>query len=214
MLVGRTIEHKAAQAATFADALDGLSAGMFLIDAGGRIVHVNSSGRELLADGAPLRETAGRLVPVQPDAARAINEISVTAGISGDAAFGSKGVALPLAGRDGERYVAHVLPLTSGARRRTGADHAAVAAVFVRKATIALPSTPEIIAKHYGLTPTELRILAAIVEVGGVSETADALGIGAATVKTHLHRLFSKTGASRQADLVKLVAGFSNPLVN
>jgi DNA-binding CsgD family transcriptional regulator len=33
-------------------------------------------------------------------------------------------------------------------------------------------------------------------------------------VKTHLGRLFEKTGTSRQADLVKLVAGFSNPLVD
>jgi hypothetical protein len=48
--------------------------------------------------------------------------------------------------------------------------------------------------------------------VGGVPETAGALGIGDATVKTHLGRLFEKTGAKRQADLVKLVAGFSNPL--
>jgi DNA-binding CsgD family transcriptional regulator len=53
-----------------------------------------------------------------------------------------------------------------------------------------------------------------VVQVGGVPETAEALGIGEATVKTHLHRLFSKTGATRQADLVKLVAAFSNPLVN
>jgi predicted ArsR family transcriptional regulator len=46
-----------------------------------------------------------------------------------------------------------------------------------------------------------------------VPETARALGVTEATVKTHLHRLFGKTGAVRQADLVKLVAGFSNPLV-
>jgi DNA-binding CsgD family transcriptional regulator len=213
MLVGRTIELKAAEAATLADTLDGLSAGMFLIDANGRIVHANASGHQLLAEGTALRAAGGRLVPTQADAARALNEISATAGV-GDAALGSKGVAVPLAGCDGERYVAHVLPLTSGARRRSGAGHAAVAAVFVRKATIQVPSTPEVIARHYNLTPTELRILTTIVEVGGVPETAETLGIGAATVKTHLHRLFCKTGASRQADLVKLVAGFSNPLVN
>jgi DNA-binding CsgD family transcriptional regulator len=33
-------------------------------------------------------------------------------------------------------------------------------------------------------------------------------------VKTHLYRVFAKTGASRQADLVKLAAAFSDPLVN
>ena len=56
-------------------------------------------------------------------------------------------------------------------------------------------------------------MLLAIVEVGGVPEVAEALGIAEATVKTHLHRLFAKTGTRRQADLVKLVAGFANPLV-
>ena len=126
----------------------------------------------------------------------------------------SKGIAVPLTARDGERYVAHVLPLTSGERRRAGASYAAVAALFVHKAALETPSPPEIIARHYKLTPTELRVLLAVVEVGGVPEVAEALGIGEATVKTHLHRLFAKTETTRQADLVKLVAGFSNPLVN
>jgi DNA-binding CsgD family transcriptional regulator len=43
-------------------------------------------------------------------------------------------------------------------------------------------------------------------------EVAAALGVAATTIKTHLNRLFDKTGACRQADLVKLVAGFSTPL--
>jgi DNA-binding CsgD family transcriptional regulator len=47
----------------------------------------------------------------------------------------------------------------------------------------------------------------------GVPETADALGVGQATVKTHLHRVFRKTATTRQADLIRLVAGFSSPLV-
>ena len=46
-----------------------------------------------------------------------------------------------------------------------------------------------------------------------MAETADALGITQATVKTHLHRLFRKTATARQVELVKLVAGFANPLV-
>jgi DNA-binding CsgD family transcriptional regulator len=41
---------------------------------------------------------------------------------------------------------------------------------------------------------------------------AAALGVANTTVKTHVSRLFEKTGASRQADLVKLVAEYSGPL--
>src|SRR5262249_10179338 len=131
----------------------------------------------------------------------------------GDAAVGVKGIALPLTARDGEHYVAHALPLTSGERRRAGAGYAAVAALFVRKATPEAPSPPEALARLYKLTPTELRVLLAVVEVGGVAEVAEALGIGEATVKTHLHRVFSKTCTSRQAELVRLVGAFSNPLL-
>jgi DNA-binding CsgD family transcriptional regulator len=69
------------------------------------------------------------------------------------------------------------------------------------------------IANHYKLTPGELRVLHAVVEVGGVRAIADALGISPATVKTHLHHVFQKTGARRQIDLVKLVAGIGIPSV-
>jgi DNA-binding CsgD family transcriptional regulator len=213
LLIGRAIELKSAEAATFANTLDGLSAGMFLVDRTGRVVHANASGNAMIDEGAVLRAASGRLVPTDAKAARALTEIFAAAG-GGDATVGVKGIAVPLTGRDGEQYAAHVLPLTSGARRQTGASLAAVAAVFIRKASVESPSPPEIIARHYSLTPTELRVMLATVQVGGVPEIADALGIGEATVKTHLHRVFGKTGASRQADLVKLVAGFASPLVN
>jgi DNA-binding CsgD family transcriptional regulator len=70
-----------------------------------------------------------------------------------------------------------------------------------------------VIAKAYKLTPMELRVLLAIVEVGGVPEVAEALGVAETTVKTHLGRVYKKTGTGRQADLVKLVAAFSSPLL-
>ena len=54
--------------------------------------------------------------------------------------------------------------------------------------------------------------LFAIVEVGGVPEVAEVLGVAPTTVRTHLGRVYEKTGAARQADLVKLVAGFVSPL--
>jgi DNA-binding NarL/FixJ family response regulator len=69
--------------------------------------------------------------------------------------------------------------------------------LFVRKAALEIPSPPEVIAKTSKLTPTELRVLLAIVEVGGVPEVAAALGVADTTIKTHVSRLFAKTGATR-----------------
>ena len=211
-LIGRVIELKKAEAATFADTLDGISAGMFLVDATGHITHFNAAGHAILSKSDIFRADSGRLAARDPQADQALADIFATAG-NGDAAIGVKGIALPLTAADGECHVCHVLPLTSGTRRGAGRNYAAVAALFVHRAAPDIPSPPEAIAKAYRLTPTELRVLLAIVEVGGVPEVAEVLGVATETVKTHLGRLYRKTGACRQADLAKLVAGFSSPLL-
>lgn len=195
------------EAATLADTLDGLGAGLFVVDATSRIVHANASGRALLQERLVLRAAEGRLVACEARAAATLRELLARA-----VGPGARPMALPLAAAEGRHYVAHLLPLASGARH-SGTGCPAVAAVLVHRAAIETHCQPEVIGELYNLTRSELRVLLAIVEMGGVAETAEALGVAEATVKTHLHRLFGKTGASRQADLVKLVAGFSNPLV-
>jgi DNA-binding CsgD family transcriptional regulator len=213
VLIAQVIDLKTAEAATFADAADGLGAGIFFVDASGRVVHANASGHVMLAQGSLLRVVDGKLVPNDASAEQALGEVYAMAE-RGDAAVGVKGIAVPLMALDGERHVAHVLPLTSGARRRAGTSYAAAAAMFVQKAALDTPSPQELIGKLFKLTPSELRVLLAIVQVGSTAEVAETLGIAESTAKTHLHRLFAKTGAKRQADLVKLVAGYASPLMS
>src|SRR5712671_6815271 len=196
VLIGRMFEFKAAEVATFVDTLDGLSAGMYLVDATGRLIHANAAGHALLGASDILSSASGRLVARDAQIDRTLRDVFAAAG-QGDAALGTKGIAVPL---------------TSGARRRAGVVGTAAAALFVRKATLAVPSASQAIGSAFKLTPTELRVLLAIVEVGGVPEVATAFGIADTTVRTHVTRLFEKTGTSRQADLVKLVAGYTTPL--
>jgi DNA-binding CsgD family transcriptional regulator/PAS domain-containing protein len=213
VLIGKVLDLQKAEAASLADTLDGISAGLFLVDVSGRIVHANAAGHVMLNGASVLHAAGGRLILNDPQADQTLADILATV-VNGDAAIGVKGIAVSLVARNGERHVAHVLPLTSGVRRRAGTSYAAVAALFVHKAALDTPSPPETIAKAYKLTPMELRVLLAIVEVGGVPEVAEALGIAETTVKTHLGRVYKKTDSDRQADLAKLVAGFSNPLLD
>jgi DNA-binding CsgD family transcriptional regulator len=67
--------------------------------------------------------------------------------------------------------------------------------------------TLETMAKRYSLTTSEMRVLEAVLKVNGVRAVAELLGLSQATVKTHLHNLFRKTGTNRQSDLVKRVVG-------
>jgi DNA-binding CsgD family transcriptional regulator len=210
VLVSRLIDLKTTEAATFADTLNGLSAGMCLVDASGRIVHANAAGRVILDAGDLLSDSGGQIVARDGKIDKVLRDLFTAAG-GGDGAIGTEGIALSLRAQDGTHYIAHVLPLTSGARRLAGTAYSAAAALFIRKSAIESPSSPEVIGRAYKLTPTELRVLLAIVEIGGVPEVAVALGIAESTVKTHLGHLFEKTGVTRQADLVKIVAGFSTP---
>ena len=153
-----------------------------------------------------LRLIEGRLVARDARINQTLREIFAVAD-QGDAALGV-GIALALTARNGERYVAHVLPLSSGERRHTGIAYAAAAAVFVRKTVLQSPSSADVIARTYKLTPTELGVLLAVVDEGSVPEVAKALGIAETTAKFHLGNIYAKTGANRQTALIKLVAAF------
>jgi DNA-binding CsgD family transcriptional regulator len=195
--------------------LDGLSVGLILIDANGRIVHANTAGSDMLGAGDLLRSIGGRLVAGDAQVEHSLRETAAAAA-NGDQAVGARSIVVPLRARDEARYVAHMLPLSggAGARGRAGAAHSAAAALFVRKAELQYPSPPEVIGRTFDLTPAELRVLLGIVQIGGVPEVAAAFGVADTTVKTHLSRLYAKTGTARQADLVKLVAGFAMPLAS
>src|SRR5258706_194339 len=177
------------QVVSTADLVQGVSAGMILLDANGRFVHANAAGNAILEAEDFRRAGGGRLVASDVPINAALRDILIAAD-AGAAALGIKGVALPLTARDGERYVAHVLPLTSGARRRMGAAYNAAAALFIRKTTLEAFSPPEVIGRMYKLTPSELRVLLAIVDIGGVSEGGAGLGAGVTTLQNPLRPFF------------------------
>jgi len=113
VLIGRVIDLKKAEAASLADTLDGISAGIFLVDETGRIVHGNVAGHGMLNAADVLHAKGGLLAANDQEANRVLADAFATAG-NGDAAVGIKGVAVPLVAGDGERYVAHLLAIDVG----------------------------------------------------------------------------------------------------
>ena len=211
VLIGNVLDLNTTEKTAFADTLDGLAAGVFLVDENARIAFANTSGQTMLDEGEILRQKDGVLTTVDPQITTTLPNVIASARY-GDAAVGVNGIAVPLPSPQGESWLAHILPLTSGARQHAGIAYSAVAAVFVQKAALETPSSMEALSKLYRLTPSESRVLAAVSEVDGIPAVAEGLGISEATVKTHLQGLFAKTSTSRQIDLVKLVAAHASPL--
>ena len=106
--------------------------------------------------------------------------------------------------KDGRPCVTHVLPLRSG-EARWGFEQGAIAAVFIARAETAPQMPAAALALMNDVTPAEARVLELILEGRKLREIAEKLGVSIATVRTHLGRLFHKTGTSRQAELVALI---------
>ncbi|MEQ8178112.1 MAG: response regulator [Amphiplicatus sp.] len=63
---------------------------------------------------------------------------------------------------------------------------------------------PEEIAQALGISPSEARIVHGLVLGMDVGEAAKSAGVSLATARTYLRNSFSKTGVTRQAELVRL----------
>lgn len=209
-LIGHIIAGHEAEKVALVGALSRLASAVYLLDRTGRIVFANGPALVMVQEGFLLRSEQGVLTAVAPSVNRILRS-TLAAAFSGDTALGEDGVAIPLGGRTEDRWLAHVLPLASETRRRAGAAYSAAAGIFVRKAGLHARSPIETLAKIYSLTASEVRVLQGVVEIGGNSQIAEALGIAETTVKTHLRSLFGKIGVSRQSDLVKLVAEYASP---
>ena len=197
--IAELIDDKTVARDRFAEIVDRLAVAVFLVDSTGFVRHANAAAHSLLEDGRLLRARHGRL-----EAAEAAERAALLAAI---AAGGEGAQSVPLTSSAGERLIASILPLESGFRREASGGSRAAAAVFINRPAGRFEFPGETVAKLFKLTGAEMQILFALLDGATIAETAQRFGIAPATVKTHLRRLFAKTGTSRQSQLVALLTG-------
>ncbi len=207
--ISRLLELKTVEAATFSGALESLSSGIVLVDEQLGVVHANGAAAAMMERGDPIRQVAGKLVFSHPLATAALAD-AVADCADAEHDLGRRGLGVPLKRTNGEALVAHVLPLRVG-EIRPGLNASATAAIFIAAAA-AQPQLPgDALALLYDLTPAESRVFESIAAGHAPADIASRLGVATATVKTHLLRVFQKTGCNRQADLVKLAGSLVMP---
>ena len=116
-----------------------------------------------------------------------------------------RSIDIPVRRNDGAPAVIQVLPLL---RRSIGrsAEQRTVAAVFVSNAADPPRLPADAMALLYDLTPAETRVFELVVAGKTPAEISALLGVTLATVRTHLARVFDKTGCTRQADLIAMAS--------
>jgi len=208
--ISNLLDMKAIEASTFAATLETLAIAVVLVDARGAIVHGNAPARSMLDAKDPIRGERG-VLKLASAASSAALEDAIRLSASNEAKLGQRGIGVPLQCRDGSPCVLHVLPLKRG-QIRPGLERRASAAVFIAHAAIPPQMPAAALAVIYDLTPAETRVMELLAEGKTQAEIGLQLGISTNTVKTHRRRVFEKTGASRQVELVRLLASVSLPI--
>jgi DNA-binding CsgD family transcriptional regulator/PAS domain-containing protein len=202
LLSFRLVGYKALQRAEF-HVLDRLSVGIILLNRSGRVVFANAAGRAMTALDGPLRLRNSVATTSSSTHSKRLRDL-VDAAVRG-MPVGT--MSLPHSD-DGRLFTV----LVSSVRGRDidrfdgfGMRNAAAMLVIHDPARpIQIPS--EWIMDAYGLTQAEARVALCAASGATIPETANRLNVSPNTVKTHLRRIFDKTGTSRQTELGRLMA--------
>lgn len=210
--ISLALDLKTLQANQFETTLDSLGAGVFLTQRDGRIVFMNRAAEQQVKRGVGVKIDGGRLVPKDRAAAAVFAQnFANPREVKDNPGTRTISIAMP---DEAGGLIATILPLGSG-RRQSLMDSVqrAVFAVFLQDPAAAQAIPGEAIARLYDLTPAELRVVLAITPSHGARGAADILGVSLATVKSHLQRIYQKTGVGRHGDLVQLLLQASAPTV-
>lgn len=117
--------------------------------------------------------------------------------------------SIPVAGTEGVLpMVLHLIPVRGSAQDIFTQAIAILVATPVDRARV---PTAEVLQGLFDLTPAEARVARGIGEAQSVDSIASALGVSRETVRSQLKEVLSKTGLSRQQELISLLAGKAIP---
>ena len=188
-------------------ALNALSLGVVLLASDSRVVFSNRAADDLLRTGDGLALRNRRLTASSPNTDASLRRMIQYAVEGGD------GVECPsdvLVMRPSGRRPYHVIasPLRQRPRPLAGIP-APVALVLIRDPEQQRPIGLDALKQGYALTSREAELALSLTEGETLQRTADRLGMTYETARTHLRHILSKTGTSRQAELMTLLQRMS-----
>jgi DNA-binding CsgD family transcriptional regulator len=181
-------------------ALNQITHGIALLDGAGRIRFLNPLAEAIVAEGDALRVHRGTLVAVGSNRGADLHA-AICRAVSAHI-----GASLHLARPSGKPALALLIsPLRSEvASSSFGLPPPGVLMVITDPERGGVPPKRRIM-QAYQLTSAEASFVMELVQGHDVASIAEDLGITYETARTHLRRVFIKTGAHRQGDLVRML---------
>jgi DNA-binding CsgD family transcriptional regulator len=185
--------------------VDALAAPVLFVDDSLRLHYANRAAERLLREENLFKLGRSRLSCHSARDQKALLT-AIRSGASGQS-------SLSLTAGDQQIVMATLLPLNQGLRREASQPTLATVALFINAPSERFEFAGEAIARQFRLTGAELQLLLALLEGDTVRKAAERFGVARSTVKTHLQRLFAKTGVTRQSDLIRKMNGLARGVV-
>ena len=184
--------------------LERLAQAAAIVDASARLIYANAVARRLLAEADGLRLERDSRVSLEGAAChrRWLGFIARTS--SGPA--GTAGEALLLERPSGKPAL-QVFATRSPQAPSAETMCSSLALLIVRDPTLRHPELRQRLQEAYRLTDRESEVLERLAAGNSLTNLAADLGVGRETARTHLQRIFQKTGCRRQSELAHLVSG-------
>jgi DNA-binding CsgD family transcriptional regulator/PAS domain-containing protein len=199
--------HRANRAAW--DALDSLRVGVLLVDSRGKVLFANAIADRVLRAGRGLVVRNSRLHAQDSRQDPAVQQAIADAQLAAAGRSLQAGTVLPIRRADRQPLSLLICPAPRNLADVFARDCGAV--IFVTDPVDQRPLPEALLARYYGLTPAEARLLEALVAGARLQDYAELAGITFHTARNHLRRVFAKTDFHRQSDLVRDVLG--NPVL-
>jgi DNA-binding CsgD family transcriptional regulator/PAS domain-containing protein len=176
-------------------ALNSVDRGMLLVDAQARVLFANEAAKKSFNAG--LKMADGVLCSTKPSETARLHLAIADPFDNG----GRNEIAISRAA-DRAPLSLTVIPLRHHVEWIS--RHAQAAIVFVDDPEDAAGRRSQALQQQFRLTRAEAALVEEMLKGGDMAEVAARLGIAPATARTHLHRIFRKTGTTRQSELVHL----------
>jgi DNA-binding CsgD family transcriptional regulator/PAS domain-containing protein len=188
--------------ATMAEVVDHSPYGLFVLDADGRVRHVNRTGEALIAARQGLTVIRGRLTAGSPEATRRLDGLIAAAALGDGEQRSGGSMALTAPNRRLPLSIM-VSPVRSERLSVFGSGPAVVVCVTDLEAGISVPD--QRLRDLFGLSAAEARVALALFEGLDPRQAAERLGVSFYTVRGHLVRIFDKTHTHGQVQLARLM---------
>ena len=201
--IAQMIDDATVQRDRFEEVVERLKSAVLIVDSDARVRYANRAGENLLARQGGLNMIDGVLTCANVDEQAAL--------LAALAPGGHEAPTLPVTTAAGDVLAISLLPLEAGYRLQAVGMGGACTAIFVEAPAAHFEWPGEMVGKLFKLTGAELQLLFALLDGDSLANATRRLGVAMPTIKTHLQRIFAKTGTSRQADLLRKVAVMMPP---